>query len=517
MFSNHSVGLYVKNLDNKYEYLIYELLLIDEISNNTISDVKKLKLGETCSWDFKGLSDRLIEFKNIKVVLNIKDTDHNMLFSTVVLHVIEHIRIYDLKTNLIDNVMKLSWKESQVNKRRNVTLYNITAPQEPVHVYEIDDGITELEVDLNTLSYGAYTMIVGYRKEESLFDSVETTIEFFEREKIKNVFINKHGMIKSKGHALLTKYIWLMFREKYESIENLIRLNELNNIDAYDVFLALIQMYYLTLETERGTTVLLKVTFGLLNKLLENQDANSLLSVIIDHKEELENRDLSYIVTAILSLDSNSKISKKMIDDLSEIDLVSALCAVQSGTHSLSRNMIMKCRESFDVELLAPGVIKNHDAIFGIIKDESELINGFWNWLIEHRNNYLLKYNYSKARLFRMFEIEKELSTNKVAGRTIDDMVDNLINGEQCFQVIIANEWQEKFGVEKEVYEAFNIMIQDNISNAYKDILSAAFISVAKLQMFSKEKLFDMSMRCHLSNRSDMYNRYRAYLKLIFI
>lgn len=517
VFSSHSAGLYVKNLDGKHDYLIYELLLIDEISNNSISNIKKLKFGEDFSWDFNGLSDRILDFKNIKIVLNVKDKDNSLLLNTVILRVIEHIRIHDMKTDIEDNMMTLSWKEKQANKHRSITFYNITAPRDQANEYEIDDGVTEIKINLSTLTYGSYIMVVSFRKESSLFDSVGTTIEFFEREDIKNDFINKKGTRKSKCYEQLIKCIWMLFREKYEVLGILLNEIELSELDVFDVFVTLIQMKYLVNNTEKGTKALLKSAYMLLNKLLKLNDKNMLLSILMEHKEELKKRDLAFLITALLSVRIDERLAEGMIDELSEFDLVGALCAVENGAGSLSRNLIIKCRESFDIELLAPRVIRNHDAIYEIINDEAAIINGFWNWLIEYRNNYLLKYNFSKARLFRIYELEKEFSTYKVAGRTIDDMVDNLVNAKQCLQENLPVRWHENLIVDKAVYEAFIRMIGDSKLSAYKDILSTAFIAVTKLPIYTEEILFDLSMRCQLSNRSEMYNRYRAYLKLIFL
>jgi len=517
VFSNNSVGLYVKNLDGKYEYLVYELLMVDHISNDSISNIRKLKFGEDFSWDFNGLSDRVLGFKNIKIVLNIKDKDDSLLTSSVILRVIEHIIIFNMKTDVEDNIMTISWKEKQINKQRNVTLFNITEPREKAKEYEIDDGATMIKIELNKLSYGAYVMVVGFKKELSLFDSVNTTIEFFERDDIKNVFINKKGTRKSNGNEQLIMCIWMLYREKYESLEKLLKEINLSKLDIFDVFVTLVQMKHIAKNDEKGTIVFLKSIFILLKELLKHNSKNMLLSVLVEYKDELEKRDLAFLITALLSIRMGEKLPESMIDELAEIDLVGALGAVENGIGSLSRNLVMKCRESFDVELLAPDVVRKHHRILEIINDEVTIINGFWNWLIEHRNNYLLKHDFSKARLFRMYELEKEISTYKVAGRTIDEMVDNLVNTELCLKANLPARWHEDYKIDQLVYDTFNRVIGENKLSAYKDILSTAFIVVTKFPTYTEESLFELSMRCQLSNRAEMYNRYRAYLKLIFL
>jgi hypothetical protein len=513
----HEVGLYVKNLDLRHTYLIYELLLVDEISDNTLADVKKLKLGEDYSWNFKDLSDRITDYKNINVTLNISNSEGKLLYSNIVLHVTEHIRIHGFKTKIEDKIMTMSWREEQVNKQRCVSLYNITAPREEVHEYPIADGITELRIDLSTLSYGAYAMTVGFRKKQSLFDSIESMIEFFEGKRVKHVFINRYGKKNSQAYEFLVKCNWVIFREKYDNVEGLLRQMDSIKLNKYDVLITLIQIKYLAADSEKGITEFLKITYEMLHNLIKTYGVNVLIRTLLDNKDNLEKKDLLYILTAIHSINTFEKINEDIIDGLAEIDLVSALCSVENGSGSLSRNLISKCRESFDVELLSPSVIRNADTILKMIYKEAVLINEFWNWLTEHRNNYLLQHDFSKARLFRMYEMEKDFTTYKVAGRTIDDMVDNLVNRKHCLQVNVPERYQNNYNIDRGIYSSVVKLLNDSNISTYKDILSTAFISVAKLPVCSDKTLFEMSMRCELSDRSEIYNRYRAYLKLIFI
>lgn len=517
VLQTHEVGLYVKNLDSKYAYLSYELLLVDEISDNALSDVRKLKLGEDYSWNFKDLSDRIIEYKNINAILNIKDSEGKLLYNHVILHVTEHIRIRGFKTYVEDKIITISWKEEQVNNQRCVSLYNITAPREAVHEYSIAEGVTELKLDLSTLSYGAYAMAVGFRKEQSLFDSIGATTEFFERNEVKHAFINKYGKRNSEAYELFVKCNWAIFREKYDNLDSILRQMDSVDVDKYDVLITLIQIKYLASESEKGMTELLKTTYQMLSKLIKSYGVNMLIRTLLDNKDNLEKKDLLYILTAIHSINTTEKINEDIIDELADIDLVTALCAVENGSGTLSRNLIAKCRESFDVELLSPSVIRNADRILEIINTEAVLINGFWSWLTEHRNNYLLRYDYSKARLFRMYEMEKDFTTYKVAGRTIDDMVDNLVSGKHCLQVTIPERCQQNYSIDSGIYSSVTKLLNNSNINNYKDILSTAFISIAKLPVCSDKAMFEMSMRCQLSDRSEIYNRYKAYLKLIFI
>jgi hypothetical protein len=516
-FMNQSLDLYVKNLDSKYDYLTYELVLQDEQSDEVIVDNKRIKLGHEFSWNFKGLSDRISDFKNIKVTLKIKNTELQTLYTTEIMRVIEHIRIRNLKKVNIDNMIKLLWDEEHENKQRNVRIYNITAPGELIHEYEIDDGVKELIVNPAMLSFGVYRVLVGFRKKASLFDSVGTKIDFTERCDVKDYFVNNSGDKKSNEFQILTKCTWDIFKEKFDTTCKRLEVLNIEAADSFEVMVALVQMKYLAPQTDKGLKMLQKVTYKLLSYLVDYRGISELLSLIMSREDELEKSDISYIVACLLALGKTNQLAEEHINMLSEYDFVEALCASDIKSGTLGRPMISLCQEYFESEVWSQEVIHNYIEIFDLIGKEANIINGFWNWLIEYKNSYLLKYNYSKARLFRMYENEKEISTNKIAGLTIDDMVDNLGNSKNCAHIKIPSKWHNAMDIEEVIYNNFIKLVNDTNLGAYKDILTAAFVSIVKIPSMTEEEAFEISLRCRLSSRSDMYNRYRAYMKLIFL
>lgn len=516
---NNNVNLYIKNLDYSHEILTYELLLVDNISQNRRSNIQKLKFGEELNWDINDYKDSIMQYKDISVVLSIKDKEGNILFSITKLLIKEHIVIYDARTRYDNNDLIFSWSEEQNNKQRKISLYNITIPSDKPAEFDIEDGETEIRINLSLLKYGVYVPIIGFRKEESLFKNIECRYNFFGKNDVQNSFFNEVGIKESASSENLINSIWMFYKEDFNLSRKLIELVDLTRIELPVILASTIQMKKFAANDEKRVRALLEIAYGVFNKLIKEQGKDLLVKKITELKDKFTKEDILFLLTAALALEKKSELKHETIDALAEIDLISALCSLKNGQGVLTNALKIKCRESFDNQLLMPETIRNHNRIFEIIDEEIEIINGFWNWLTDYKNSYLLKnnYKYSKARLFRIYESEKDISTYRVSGFTIDDMVDNMTESNYSLMPNLPLKWSNELGIKMDVFEDFTRIIKGKKQERYKDILKAAFIAITKISSYKEEDYFYLTMKCQLSNRKDIFNRCRAYLKLIFI
>ena len=116
-----------------------------------------------------------------------------------------------------------------------------------------------------------------------------------------------------------------------------------------------------------------------------------------------------------------------------------------------------------------------------------------------------------------MYENELDINTHRVAGNTFDDLVENILNNETPVSSRLPARWSSDLGVREDVYSEFIKLVSQDLMGDYCEILQAAFISVTKLHSYSEEEYFRLMMKYHLSERRDIFNRYRAMFKLIFI
>lgn len=518
VINSKDINLYIKNLDNKYKYLTYKLSFIDHVLDNSVEDTINIEFGDEFDWNFNQMKDRIIDFKNIDVKLKILNSDGNILYDKILLRIKEYIEIYNFKSELYgDHKLLLRWEEKQNNNQRKISLHNITTPSYKSIDFELEDTKTELGIDLNNIKYGVYMPLIEFKKSNSLFDSIESNIEFFERKDIKNIFINSIGKTELKGDQELARCIWYIYKEEYRKLEALVENLDLLEVELYSILSSIIQMKYFTNSTDEGKQAFLDTTHSIINILFKNYTKDELVRGVLELKGELLKKDLSYILTAVLTFERLYRLDEKTIDTLAGFDLISALLSIESGKSKLSNQIIKECKKQFDHELLGVDVIKNHYRIFDIIINEMNIIEGFWKWLIEYKNRHLLSYNYSKARLFRMYVDENEIKTFKVLGRNIDDMVDNMVDGENYISYSLPDKWKLETNIEKEIFDSFTDLVNGNIQISYIDILKAAFISVTRFSLYEDKEYFNLIMKYELSNQKEIFDRYRAYFKLIFI
>lgn len=60
--------------------------------------------------------------------------------------------------------------------------------------------------------------------------------------------------------------------------------------------------------------------------------------------------------------------------------------------------------ESFDYEVLSSA--RDYRKIMEMVANEIEIINTFWLWIMEYRNNYILKYKFTLPRAFRILNMK---------------------------------------------------------------------------------------------------------------
>lgn len=518
VLNSKNINLYVKNLDSNYKYLNYKLVFIDNISDDYIISSKNITFRDEYDWNFKELQDRIIDFKDIDVKLKIENNEGSIIYSKVILRIKEYIDIYNFQSIKIDdNKLLLKWEENQSNIQRQISLHNITNPADRALHFALDDGVREFELDLNRMKSGVYMPLIEFKKKGSIFGSMEANINFFEKSDIRNTFIVSRDETNKTGHQALSGLIWFMYNEEYESLDYAMKSLSLEEVELDSVLSIIIQMKYFAQSTEESRQALLDSTYDNLNLLLKKYNKNELVRYIVELKNELLRKDLSYILASLLAFEKAYRLELNDIDILLEFNLISSLLALENGKSELSNQMKKESKEQFDYELLSPGTIHNFGKIFDIVSNEMKIINGFWDWIMDYKNRHLLKYEYSKARLFRMYVEENKISTYKVLGRTIDDLVDNMVGEDKSINPRLPSKWNENMNVKEVIYNKFIKLINENVQVSYINILKAAFISVTRFSLYSDKEYFDLIMKCELSNQREIFNRYRAYFKLIFI
>jgi hypothetical protein len=204
-----------------------------------------------------------------------------------------------------------------------------------------------------------------------------------------------------------------------------------------------------------------------------------------------------------------------LTDNISEIDTINALCIIKNSSGAIPNNLKTKMKGSFDYEVLSSA--RNYNRIIDMVATEIEIISKFWLWLMEHKNNYILKYKFSLPRAFRIYEYENEISTIKIDGNKLDDLVEDIKCEETYHNVRSPNRWSEKLGVKKEIYDSFKLLTDQDMDSSYKHLLECAFLSVLQNNQIKESDYFNMIIKMYFSNRWQLFNRYRAYFKLIFI
>ncbi|HHV30359.1 hypothetical protein [Acetivibrio mesophilus] len=516
VFCSKDIRIQISNFDYRYEYLAYQLCVVNINDDNSFTDTRKVKFGDEYTWRLKSYVDRLINFDNMLIVLNISNSTDEILYSQKLIKVTQKIDMLGFKKTENENHMLLCWKESQRNTNRIIRLYNYTVPSDKPLEFDLEDDSTEINIDLRKCKFGAYVPIVDYKREVSFFDNAITEKKFFDISQINNSIINKLGPKGSKQEHIFCRIIWCVLKEKDDEIIELTKRIDFKTICLYELFCAMLQIkYFIDLEKRENIDKLICINKEIIKGLLQFHNLNQIIEEICSYKEEFNTEDISYLITLFLSIRRAKSLSDNVIELLSEVDLINALCLVENGRGELPNNLITACKASFDSELL--GMARDFKSIYSIIETEVNIIKNFWEWLTEHKNNYLLKRNYTKARMFRIYEYESEISSYKVLGHTIDDLVDSIIDENSFIYPKVPETWSDTMNINQEIFREFSYLMQKEISYSYKEVIKAAFLVVSQLNTISDSKYFELMIKCYFGKRRDMFNRYRAYFKLIFI
>ena len=428
--------------------------------------------------------------------------------------------MYNFKQEIIRDRLTISWDEEQDNKQRRLSLYNVTMPSEAPLEYDLKDGIRNLELDLSEIYSGVYTPVLRFIKGSSLFDIRDSNQQFFKKEDISITIVNEHGYNDTSAQAQLQKCIWMICKNDYESLNLLINRLDFNKVDLATILYSIIQMKNFSNTDDKTERIsFINSIYKILEETFNHTDKDNLVNIIIGLADDFNRNDIKFLINSVIAFDKNNYCSSRTIDSIAEIDLISALCGLENRKSQLSNNIIIQCSKQFDHELLLPEIFRYPDKIFDIIRYEMNTISGFWNWLIGHSNKYLLnaKYNYSKARMFRIYEEENEISSYKVLGSTLDDMVDNINNNNINQGSRLLSQRPSDMHVDKDIYDSMIRLIRENDQSQFKDSIIAAFIAVSKPSAYSNKEYFKLVLTSVMSNQKDIFNRYRAYFKLMFI
>ena len=520
LFSKKDIRLQVRNLDNRYENLKYCLKfnIPGNIDINTDLESKNISFGNESSWMISQYKDRFVDFSNVNIFIDILNLDNSLLASIPVLNIKQEITMIEFckKTDKEKNKISLIWNESEKNKNRKISLYNVTNPLQEPFVTKLQDGARSMEIDLGSQNIGVYVAQVDFDVSGSLFEDVESQIRFFNRNNISNRFVNKTGIETDKVENDIAKIIWAVYKNNIDKVDDLERI-DIKSAHTEQIYSAIIQMKYFADVQNGGIDICLNATYKLLNKLNFYLSKDELISKLLEMQHRFNDEDLYFLINAIMTCNKKYLNQDLTVNSLSEFNLISSFCSIKNGSGKIPKDLIGKCLETFDKELLMPDVIRNQQRVFEIIKREIDIVSGFWKWITSRKNEYLLKYEYSKARLFRMYENELDINTHRVAGNTFDDLVENILNNETPVSSRLPARWSSDLGVREDVYSEFIKLVSQDLMGDYCEILQAAFISVTKLHSYSEEEYFRLMMKYHLSERRDIFNRYRAMFKLIFI
>jgi hypothetical protein len=516
-FNDSNIRLKVSNFDRKHKFLDYQLYIKNDEDDTIVFDSKKVEFGEELSWDLDLYRDRLLECCNMVISICVIDQYGELIYTKEILEVTEKIEMLNLEFKVEGTNLYLKWDEGQYNKNRVLKNYNITSSIEEPKEYKLKDGETSLVLDLTELPIGVFLPQVDFIKKKSLFENIVKERVYFKYEDLNGkYFVNKHGYKSSDDELYFSRLIWAFIKKDFKKacalIENI-------NFSKYSLSLILEHIIQLkqSIHSDQRTEIfqLIKITRDILAKIFNEHSKDDLVNILHDIREDFNLNDLVYLVTVILSFRSDAEISDESKRKLMEIDLKSALCCSEHRDRGLNEGLIDYCKESFDYEVLR--FARNHLELLKMIKSEIKIISGFWEWTLSRKNNQLLKMNYSKARLFRMYQIENKIETFKIVGRTMDDTVDSIVQEEPVCNLRINNVFEGVGDAERTILKDFISFIEDITDQNYKDVVKTAFISVCNFKICSDDEYFELMMRTQFSKRKELIDRYKAYLKLIFI
>jgi hypothetical protein len=515
-FINSNPRFEIENFDYRYDVLTYNLTIKDNASSQTITERKKLAFGYEFKLNFSDLKDRLLEFTNLTIKLEVFN-DNELLYENILINLYDKIEMLNCKISYDDGFLYINWNEKHSNKHRIFKLYNYLEPWSQPHSIPLDDDADSLVLDLKDKNNGRYIPIIDFKKETSLFDNINENYIFFSKTDLKNVIINKYGKKSPYEIILLKKILYLYSKNRLDEVEDILKSNKIDLTDAKKVFLTIIQMsYFIDKHIEDQLTSFINHTYIIINKLIKAfTNIENIFEILIESKDEFMVNDFELILNILLACTGNINYSDILIDNISDVDTINALCSIKNNSGVIPNNLKTRMEESFDYEVLSSA--RDYRKIMEMVANEIEIINTFWLWIMEYRNNYILKYKFTLPRAFRIFEYENEISTIKIDGNKLDDLVEDIKCEEIYHNITFPNRWSERLDVKKEIYDSFKILINQPMDSSYKHLLEYSFLSVLQNNQIKQFDYFNMIIKMYFSNRWQLFNRYRAYFKLIFI
>jgi hypothetical protein len=227
-------------------------------------------------------------------------------------------------------------------------------------------------------------------------------------------------------------------------------------------------------------------------------------------KDKIKPRDYSFIITLILSSYDSLNLTEKELSLVLEDNYVDALCSINNNNKFLPENLKNQSINLIDSEIL--GISKNQKEIIRKLRKEVEIIYNFWTWITDFKNKKVL-YNMSLESAFKKYELENNITTYRVAGYRIDE----LLKGIKCKKKtnILSDKLENiDFQIEEEKYREINDFL-NTIPGAYKELYLYPFIAVVgRLHSYEKYKLILMQ---YFSDKWSLFNRNRVYYKLMII
>ena len=128
-------------------------------------------------------------------------------------------------------------------------------------------------------------------------------------------------------------------------------------------------------------------------------------------------------------------------------------------------------------------------------------------------------YPYTVPINFYYDEEENKISSYKILGYTMDNLVSSITSENISLVAKSIFDKNNSNKIDKDLYDEFI-----NITKAlmpdypdYKEILEAAFIATYESETYPDELYFELMFMSYFSKRKQLFDRYRAYFKLIMI
>ena len=515
-FDSRNIRLNIENYDYRYDVLTYIVSIKDHNSGEMITEMKRLEYGGQFNISFNEFKDRLIKYFNISVRLTVRTDRDKILYEQDVLSVVRQIRMYNFQVINKKNNLSLTWEEKHKNKSRVLKLHNYTKPwEEPIEL-EVEDGLTAIELISTKLERGQYFATLDFKKEHSIFSNINTEKQFLEKRELSNFFSIKNGKDETKAETLISQILKKYAIEEIGAVEEMLSNRDLKVLESKKAFYLLLQMKYFTeIEDRKQLGLLLEHSYIIITNMIRQSGIEALVNNLFDINNLLLSQDFGYLLNMILSQKKQFIISNETIDKIAKEDTISALCCIENGRGSLTNNLRTSCLESFDHSVL--NLAGNAEEILRIVSNEINMINNFWNWVNQHKNSYMLNKKYTLSKMFRLYQIEKNIITMRISGNTVDNVVDSISCQSVLVGVNISKNWSPEFDISQARFNLFMDLFKEDMDKSYRQLLYAAFTSVGIRTGVSDVNHFKVVNTLYFSEQWDLFQRYRAYFKLILI